>query len=100
MKSTGIDKVISDILGKIGNIYTAFLRGDYAVGKDSGLIDLVIVGDNLNTEEIDRVRKKTEILIERKINVLTLKREEFKKLKQNFDTEPKLILLEIEDDEK
>jgi len=100
LKSTGIDKVISDILGKIGNIYTAFLRGDYAVGKDSGLIDLVIVGDNLNTEEIDRVRKKTEILIERKINVLTLKREEFKKLKQNFDTEPKLILLEIEDDEK
>ncbi|MEA3296016.1 MAG: ArsR family transcriptional regulator [Patescibacteria group bacterium] len=100
LKSTGIDKVISDILGKIGDIHTAFLRGDYAVGNDSGLIDLVIVGDNLNTEEIDRVRKKTEILIERKINVLALKREEFKKLKQNFDTEPKLILLEIEDDEK
>ena len=42
LKSTGIDKVISDIIGKTGDVYTALLRGDYAVGKDSGLIDLVI----------------------------------------------------------
>ena len=94
LKSTGIDKVISDIIEKTGDIYIAFLRGDYAVGKDSGLIDLVIVGDNLNTEEIDRVRRKTEKLINRKINVLTLKKNEFKKLKRNFDSDPKLILLD------
>ena len=94
LKSTGIDKVISDIIGKTGDVYTALLRGDYAVGKDSGLIDLVIVGDNLNTEEIDRVRKKTEKLIDRKISILQLTINEYKKLKSKFDEGDSLALLE------
>jgi hypothetical protein len=94
LKSTGIDKVISDIIGKTGDVYTALLRGDYAVGKDSGLIDLVIVGDNLNTEEIDRVRKKTEKLIDRKISILQLTINEYKKLKSKFDEGNSLALLE------
>ena len=94
LKSTGIDKVISDIIGKTGDVYTALLRGDYAVGKDSGLIDLVIVGDNLNTEEIDRVRKKTEKLIDRKISILQLTINEYKNLKPKFDEGDSLTLLE------
>ena len=94
LKSTGIDKVISDIIGKTGDVYTALLRGDYAVGKDSGLIDLVIVGDNLNTEEIDRVRKKTEKLIDRKISILQLTINEYKNLKSKFDEGDSLTLLE------
>ena len=94
LKSTGIDKVISDIIGKTGDVYTALLRGDYAVGKDSGLIDLVIVGDNLNTEEIDRVRKKTEKLIDRKISILQLTINEYKKLKSKFDEGDSLALLD------
>ena len=94
LKSTGIDHVISDIIEKIGDIYTAFLRGDYAIGKDSGLIELVIVGDNLNTEEIERVRKKTEKLIERKISILQLTKSEYKDLETKFEKEEQLILLE------
>ncbi len=94
LKSTGIDRVISDIIEKIGDIYTAFLRGDYAVGKDSGLIELVIVGDNLNTEEIERVRKKTEKLIDRKISILQLTKSEYEDLEIKFEKEDQLILLE------
>jgi len=94
LKSTGIDRVISDIIEKIGDIYTAFLRGDYAVGKDSGLIELVIVGDNLNTEEIERVREKTEKLIDRKISILQLTKSEYEDLEIKFEKEDQLILLE------
>ena len=94
LKSSGIDKVVSDILKKLGPIKVAFLRGDYAVGKDSGLIDLVIVGDNMNMKELDRVRLKTESLITRKIAVLVLSPEEYQKLEGNFSRDPILILLE------
>ena len=94
LKSTGIDRVISDIIEKIGDIYTAFLRGDYAVGKDSGLIELVVVGNNLNTEEIERVRKKTEKLIDRKISILQLTKSEYNNLETKFEEENQLILLE------
>jgi hypothetical protein len=42
LKSTGIDKVVQDIINKIGDLELAFIRGDYAVGNDSGLIGLVL----------------------------------------------------------
>jgi len=95
LKSTGIDKVISDIINRVGDIKTAFIRGDYAVGYDSGLIELVVVGDKLNSKEIERVRKKTEKLIERKISILCLTDEEYKNLKSNFEKEPRFTVLEV-----
>lgn len=94
LKSTGIDKVISDIINRVGEIEKAFIRGDYAIGKDSGLIDLVIVGSDLNTKELERVRIKTEKLIDRKISILTLTDIEYNGLKSNFEKDPLLILLE------
>jgi hypothetical protein len=92
LKSTGIDKVLSNIIQKLGDIHFAFVRGDYALGKDSGLIDLVIVGDHINLEELERVRRKTENLIRRKISVLTLKKSEYKNLEKNFEQDEILIL--------
>jgi hypothetical protein len=92
LKSTGIDKVLSNIIQKLGDINFAFVRGDYAIGKDSGLIDLVIVGDNINLQELERVRNKTEKLIERKISVLTLKKSEYSDLENNFDQNEILVL--------
>lgn len=94
LKSTGIDKVISDIIQRVGDVKTAFIRGDYAIGNDSGLIDLVIIGTELNHKEIERVRKKTEKLIDRKISILVLTIDEYRNLKSNFDKEPRFILLE------
>jgi len=92
LKSTGIDKVISNIIEKIGDLELAFIRGDYALGNDSGLIDLVLVGKNINTSESERVRIKTEKLIERKIAVMVINPLEYKKLKSVFTKEPILIL--------
>lgn len=93
LKSTGIDQVIENILRKSGDIELAFIKGDYAVGKDTGLIELVIVGDDINYDEIERVRKKTEALINRKIGTLILNQAEFKRLQANFEKEPLLVLM-------
>ena len=93
LKSTGIDQVVDNILNKLGDVRLAFIRGDYALGKDSGLIDLVIVGDQINMSEVERVREKTEELIKRKIAVLTLTSDEYGQLQQNFKSEPRLLLL-------
>ncbi len=94
LKSTGIDKVISDIIRKLGDVHLAFVRGDYAAGRDSGLIDLVIVGPDVNVAEVERVRKKTEKLIGRKISTLILQPDEYQNLERNFKDGPCLILLE------
>ena len=94
MKSTGIDKVLQNIIMKLGDLHLAFIRGDYAIGADSGLIDLVLVGNHINRGELERVRRKTEQLINRKISVLVLNETEYNNLASNFLREPMLILLE------
>jgi len=53
-----------------------------------------IVGENLNLNELERVRSKTENLINQKISTLILTPTEYEKLKSNFIKEPILILLE------
>jgi DNA-binding transcriptional ArsR family regulator len=94
LKSTGINLVVSNIIDNIGNLNMAFVRGDYAVGIDSGLIDLVLVGESLNKPEIERVRLRTEALIKRKISILVLSDTEYKSLENNFNHLPKLMLFQ------
>ena len=93
LKSTGIEKVISNIISKMGKIHIAFVRGDYAIGHDTGLVELVVVGDEINKSELERVRKKTEKLIERKISIILLNKNEFNNLKTKFLSEPNLVLM-------
>lgn len=97
LKSTGIDQVLENIIRKVGDLELAFIRGDYARGNDSGLIDLTLVGAKLNQKEIDRVRVKTENLIQRKINILILSSTEYGRLRINFEKEQKLILYKKQD---
>ncbi len=97
LKSTGIDLVLSNIVKRMGDIELAFVRGDYATGIDNGLIDLVVVGNKINTKELERVRLKTEKLIQRKIAIFTLNSDEYKKLKDKFIEKPNLTLFRSSD---
>jgi len=98
LKSTGVDKVLSNIIHKLGKLHLAFIRGDYATGKDSGLIDLVLVGSEINTSEVARATKKTERLISRKISVLVLDPLQYQQLQNNFLDKPHLVLFEAKRD--
>jgi len=63
LKSTGITQVVSNILEKLGDVRTAFIRGDYAVGNDSGLIDLVLVGDRPEAGDRVRLRERSRQIV-------------------------------------
>jgi len=78
-KALGMDRILDSIIERLGNLETAYLVGDCAEGKDTGLIDLVLVGDIDQTNLSDLVAK-TEKYIERKIRTLALSREEWDKL--------------------
>ena len=66
----GIEEIIKRVLEKIGNIEKIVLLGAYAKGIDSGEIDVLIVGKNINKEYLDKIRPKIEKEIKRKINFL------------------------------
>ena len=44
-KALGMDRILESILLRLGRLELAILVGDYAMGRDSGCIDLVSVGD-------------------------------------------------------
>ena len=87
---TGIDSVVESLIERIGNMEQAYLVGDYAKGKDSGLIDVVLIGE-LDKSILQEAIDTAEALINRKIRTLVLTKKEFEAntLKKN---EPFLLL--------
>ena len=92
LKSSGIQSVIDNILNKLGDLQLAFITGDYARGMDSGLIDLVVIGNNINQDELNRVCQKTESLISRKIRTIVYNEDEYQQFESNFKNKEKLII--------
>ena len=94
-KYMGIDKIIDNIVNKmisrLGQLESAFITGDYADGKDSGIIDLVLVG-TINTDNLQGYVQKAEGLVNRKIRTLVLSSEEFHKNKKSLHSDTALWL--------
>jgi len=67
LKHIGIDKILDEVIKNIGNLGKVFLVGDFAKGKDSAIIDLVFVGDDINKSYLLKIINKAETLIKRKI---------------------------------
>ena len=62
MKMTGLEYVVDYVLQRIGDLEKVFLVGKLSKGQDTNIIDLVLVGDNLNKtfliEQIEKAEKK------------------------------------------
>jgi len=86
-KALGMDRILESIIERLGNLEEAYLIDDYAEGKDTGIIDLVLVGDIDQENLVDLVRK-TERYIDRKIRTLVVPNNEFKKIKNLFQNRP------------
>lgn len=93
-KSLGMDHIIESILERLGTLDMAYLIGDYAEGKDTGLIDLVLIG-KIDKTNLDDLTKKAERYIKRKIRTLVLTQDEYDKMGDIFDNKSKLLLWEL-----
>ena len=93
-KALGIDQLVEHVVQRLGNVELAFITGDYARGVDSGLIDLVLVGD-VDQTYLTELVKKTENLIERKIRTLVLSKREYDALRERFQKEKVLVVWEV-----
>lgn len=94
-KTVGLDRLIEQVIQRLGNVKFAFITGDYARGIDSGLIDLVLVGA-IDENYLASLSKKVESLIGKKIRALPLAPEEFQKLGNRFKEEPHFVVWDEE----
>ena len=77
-KYYGIDKIVEQILNDIGKVDAIYILDDYARGQDSGLIDVLIVGD-VNMDIVQGLLPSIENEIKRKIRVMVMNTQELPK---------------------
>jgi DNA-binding transcriptional ArsR family regulator len=92
-KVMGIDQVIDGIVNRLGDLEKAYLIDDYAEGKDTGIIDLLLVG-NINQYHLNDLSRKTERYIKRKIRSLVLTRDEYNDLRPKLENRARLLIWE------
>lgn len=84
-KHFGLDQVLEKVIQKLGNVDMAYLTGDLASGIDSSIIDITIVGENIDEIYLTKLAKKAEKLVGRKIRTLVVsKSEDFEIQKPNL----------------
>lgn len=92
-KVMGLDQVVESILTRLGDLEKAYIIDDYAEGKDTGIIDLVLVG-NIDQYHLNDLSRKTERYIKRKIRPLVLTKEEFQDFKPTLEKRPHFLAWE------
>ncbi len=75
-KHMGIDSLVEQILTHLGKVEGVYVLDDYAKGVDSGLIDVLIVGD-VDRSKVDNLCGPAEKKLKRKVRPLVISSAEF-----------------------
>ena len=68
LKHLGLEDIVDAVLEKMGNVKRILLIGDYAEGKDTGNIEIFLIGNDLNMNYINQLEPKIEKIIDRKVS--------------------------------
>lgn len=90
-KALGMDHILESMLTRLGRLEIAFLLDDYAEGKDSGIIDLCLVGD-IDLVNLHDLTQKSEHYLGRKIRTLVLTHDEHSHMRKALQKRSCMIL--------
>ena len=77
MKMTGLEYVVDYVLQRIGDLERVYLVGKMSRGHNTEIIDLVLVGNNLNKTFLIEQVEKAEKKIGKKIRYVNFETKEF-----------------------
>jgi len=92
IKYIGFDKIIENVIKKLGRMNCVYVTGEFARGVNNHVIDLVFICDELDREYLARLTAKAEKLINRKIRYLIMTRAEFEDYKSSLSADQVLLL--------
>ena len=90
----GIDALVEHVVHKLGNLSSVYLTGVMAKGSNSNIIDLILVGKDINREYLGGLIHKAEEVINRKIRYALYNKEEFETDQALLEQQPMLLLWE------
>jgi len=79
LKQIGLDRIIENVVERLGKVERVFLIGEFSRGIDSQIIDLILIGD-IDRNYLIHLIEKAEGLIKRKIRYLIYACEEFEEM--------------------
>lgn len=68
LKHSGITQIIEQVVEQAGDISKVWIRGDFAAGKDAGIMEMVVMGQHIDLDYFNTLVKKAEELIKRQIH--------------------------------
>ena len=71
-KFLGLDDLMERIVKRMGEVEKAYIVGDYALGIDSGTVNMILIGKNLDKEYLEFIKEKTFEKVQRKVDVAIL----------------------------
>lgn len=74
-KFLGLDEILERIVKRMGEVEKAYIVEDYAMGIDSGTIEMILIGKNLDTHYQDYLKDKAYQKINRKVSVHVLEKD-------------------------
>ncbi len=92
MKFIGFDKIIENVVNKLGQLEKVFLCGDLAKGCNSDIIDLIFVGPSIDGAYLMHLVEKVEKLIQRRIRYIVYSNEAFEESHKRKNGEEMLVL--------
>ena len=92
LKYIGFDKIIENVINKLGKMNCVYVTGEFARGVDNHVIDLVFICNHINREYLARLTAKAEKLIKRKIRYLIMTQEEFDDYRASLPGDQVLLL--------
>lgn len=97
-KYMGLSGIVEHVVQRLGTVKLALVTGDYARGVDSGIVDLVIIGE-VDRHYLTRLIEKAEQETARKIRALVATAEEFMNIKDQLHLGTALVLWTDKDGE-
>ncbi len=69
-KFVGVEALLEKVVDRLGNVQKVYLEGRIAQGLDSDIIDLIIIGNDIDRNYLSSLVEKAEPLIGKKIRYL------------------------------
>jgi len=66
----GLEEIVETVISRMGDLEIIALTGDYAKGIDSGIIEIVVIGDDVNNDYLENIKIKIKDKISRDVNFI------------------------------
>ena len=70
----GLEEIVETVISRMGDVDIIALSGDYAKGIDSGIIEIVVIGHEVNNEYLENIKIKIKDKISRDVDFIIAKK--------------------------